>query len=351
MGNSSLNAGLHLQLERLDYYSGEYINGMIYIQINEMLTPCSLWFYFKGRETSQWTTGSGKHRRHHRGRSILANYSQQLFVWDRGLLQGSLQLPFSFCIPSGLPGSFLFQAVAKGSIEYICEVKLITQEKKVAKGIAQIFLKQAFDPSEFRLNVINESTANVKNCCVSKGRCLIKTTVPQNSYTPVDTINVRVELDNSESQLDIQWTVCTLLRCVRMFSNSGRQYFGKFPICLVRGEEMRAGNSLVSMDLPLNLAALPNGFVQSYSTTGKLVQCFYTIEVKAVLRGTCTCCGPTPKVETLVMLYAPYMEPPPLPPPPENWRPESLPQVDMQYNAVYDDKASSPPDDDFFKES
>lgn len=204
MGNSSLNAGLHLQLERADYYPGEYINGTIYIQINEPLIPCSLWFYFKGRETSQWTTGSGKNRRRHRGHSILANYSQQLFVWDQGLLAGSLQLPFSFCVPSGLPGSFQYQAVAKGSIAYICEVKVITQDKKTAKGVAQLFLKQAFDPSEFRLNVVNEFTANVKNCCASRGQCSIKATIPQNSYTPIDTINVRVELDNSNSQLDIQ---------------------------------------------------------------------------------------------------------------------------------------------------
>lgn len=136
-----------------------------------------------------------------------------------------------------------------------------------------------------------------------------------------------------------------------MFSNNGSRYLTKITICFIRSEEIRAGNSLVLMDLPLNLAEIQDGLIQSYSTTGKLVQCFYTVEVKAALRGICTCCGPTPKVEAQMMIYAPYMEAPPLPPPPENWRPESLPQIDMQYNASSDDRVSSPHDDEFFKES
>ena len=86
---------------------------------------------FKGKERTSWTereartvrnsrgeTSRRHYTHHYSGKHKIVDFSRPIFSWSDGLKQRSYSLPFSFVLPSNIPGTFYYKNESHAYIIY-----------------------------------------------------------------------------------------------------------------------------------------------------------------------------------------------------------------------------------------
>ena len=114
-----------------------------------------------------------------------------------------------------------------------------------------------------------------------------------------------------------------------------------------QGSGVEAGSGLAVIDLVIQLQESNIGSL--FSVKGTNVVCRYMLTMRAWLAVECGYCEEMPFTEIPVIIFSPTLLPPPLPPPPADWNPQTMGNVQMEYNQDYNNP-SAPIDDQFFQE-
>lgn len=317
------------------------------------MAPSTLHLCFKGKEVTHWQetrtvsttdnrgrTSSHTITDHFNGKSIICNFNSPIFKWDSSLNPGGYSLPFNFVLPSNIPNSFQYvNGPTKANIKYKFYAKLesVTNEELHAKTLIQI-QQGSFTYNE---NILTYKQVKLNTwCCCNQGECKISVMFPQELYTHTQAITCMVEIDNSQSKLDILEVACRLKLSLRLKCSGSKTYFRKFAVYsqsltyLIGAGTGPTTNAPLAMSL--NLASQNDFFKNMYSTSGKLIDCIYRVQVKAITNGVCMCCGQIPKVYHFVKIVPNAVSVPIVSQAPDNWNSSILRQVSLQYGSKYE---------------
>lgn len=357
MGGSSSkynkHGGMIIQLENSSCFGGQETTGMIHLKIHSPIGPSTLYLIFKGKEQTHWettrtvseTNASGQSTSrtvtdYHDGKAKVCNFHYPIYRWDYPLNPGGYSLPFAFFLPTNIPGSFHYQrGSTKADISYKFHAKLISVHDEKLKARALVQVRQS--AYMYNANILADKHARMKTwCCCDKGECKISVVFPQDSYNPTQIANCKAEIDNSQSKLDVLRVSCSLISSLRLKCSSSNTFFNKETVIsevIPRG--IPAGASPLvnsSIELSLNLPSRMQTLSNMHSTTGRLIDCLYTIEVKAEMDGSCMCCGDTPKVENIMKIIPNAVIVPSAPEAPPDWNPSVLQPISLQYDPKYE---------------
>lgn len=347
MGSGNSHGDLAIQLECGSYFSGQEITGMIHISIKSALDSSTLYLRFCGKEKTAWTEtrtetttdAEGKSTSttvtdYYGGKSKICNFSKAIYVWHNMLLPGQYSLPFSFTIPDNIPSSFHYnRGSTQAHISYSVRGLIQSMSNSRIKGKTQVFIKQAV--GMFNLNLKLEKFARMRSWCFGKGNCAIKVEYPQDTYNPSQIANFYVDVDNSESKVDVTGINCILYFTLRMKDNHYGSTFIKEEVIretvrlnIPSGTRVHQDSGIaISLNLPTKLHTLN----EMFTTKGKLIECIYTNVVSAVMDAYCMCCGDNPSIETFMNIVPNIILQPSAPVAPPGWSPEILSSVAIQY--------------------
>lgn len=346
------HGGIVIQLESSTCFGGTEITGMVHMSVQTPISPSTLYLIFKGKEKTHWeVTRTEKHNiggqkishtvtDYYDGKEKICNYHYPIYKWDYDMPVGGYSLPFTFLLPNNVPGSFHYASnTTLASIQYKFHAKLIGINGEKLKGRAVIQVKQA--SFGYNTNIQASKHANMKTwCCYDKGICKVSTVFPQDTYNPTETVNCIAEIDNSASKLDVLSVSCGLVSSIRLKCSGTHTHFVKQTIVSQTiPNVIKAGTSPLinsNVEMSLNLASRINELSEMHSTTGKLIECMYTLEVSANTEGSCMCCGDTPKVETIAKIIPNSLIEPSAPVAPPNWNPSVLQPVRLEYDQKYE---------------
>ncbi|OMJ78471.1 hypothetical protein SteCoe_21713 [Stentor coeruleus] len=354
MGGKHSHGSIVIQLESQYSRGNEEITGIIHISLKKPMPPSTLYLVFKGKEethwiesqTESWTDSDGNTQSrtvtdYYDGKHHICNYSQAIYIWNKGLYPGGYSIPFSFFIPSGLIGSFYYENLGTiGFIEYKMHGKLKSAngDKVTGKSPIQIILESHFVNTGLSVNKV----ALMKTwCCAKKGACRINAAFPQDSYNPSQIATVIVEVDNTLSLLNVKSISCKLIYSIRLICSTGRANFSKK--CIIEEYVPRyieAGQSLINnsaIEIKLNLLQHSDLLQRMYTTRSHLIECIYTLVIEASMEGSCICCGDKPCVESAMNIVPNVIQiQPSVPDAPQNWNPQVYQSAHVKYDSVYE---------------
>lgn len=328
MGSSDSKASstefgsITIQCPKRQFISGEQVDGIIYLNILKSYNGTNLVLNINGVEKSEWTErrGSGDNRH-------TVHFGQKVDTLERDLpiysfpdmiaTPGQYAFPFSFILPNNLPGSVHYHHSdgSKGSIKYSIEAKLESNVKtmKSISFSAPVYIKEllhkAIKPE------VMEKSENLLCCCfccISRGRTSFKYTTDKNAYMPGETVQVQIEVDNSQCKMDISRIKCQLTENATLVaSNHYQKLFESVVVANESKKGIQAGEKVdaIYIDLQLpheKLTESTEGGIAPTSS-GKAIKMVYSIDIELTMDG-CVC-GQMPRSKLFVQIYSAYVQP------------------------------------------
>ena len=140
-------------------------------------------------------------------------------------------------------------------------------------------------------------------CCFSQGEVRLTVLIDKNAYKPGETIQISLEIDNSESKLDITSVFVTLSRRFRLRSNIGDSSITSETI-----NSCSSNHSLRWRNLLSEVTETASGFDfprnrEDADSEMYNIECVY-LSVGAETNGAFMCCRGQPEVVTEVVIYS-----------------------------------------------
>ena len=315
-------AGVFINLQKMHFYPGEVVQGDIHLAIQEPLPPVSLHLKFSGIEYTYWCILDGDSGTRVYTQTLhIAEFNTLVCDWPEGLEEVSLTIPFNFKLPEDLPGSFEYHGPT-GQIKYTVVANLIDNELRECSQILPIVVKQVINPDEFRINVVEEVDALMTSvCCVSRGNCLIRGSIPKNTYFINETIQIHAEVDNSLSKIPIKFVEASLTMKLHVKAKRNKR-MGVHSLTHTQGHGLEKGSPVTAFDLTLDLN---NAGITDLrlGCRGSIVNSNYCVRIRGDVKVCCMCCGKLPVLNIpIILLPINNAQPPPVPPVPSNWDPK-----------------------------
>ena len=343
LGHSAGHVYLHL-LSRTAQ-AGSELSGVIYLKLNETVEASALCLKFNGTEQCQWPETRTESNLQgemktvteiYKGENRIAHWKFPIFIFTEGLIEaGDYSFPFQFHVPSNIPGTFhLERGKKKASINYNLIALIEGASRKIEKSVMQVQIAQALTTPIHA--VVSDVQAHITTWCFFKqGEVHLKANFSKNAYAPGEIAEIIVEVDNTNSRIAVSGIQGTLYRMLRLKSNTERTHASKDSIN--HTEIFQRVPSGESQSIRMNLS-IPNSRGElRYLTSvrGKHIECMYSIVVHASMEGWCMCCGGTPEVEQVVVLYPPQL--PGIQPPqaPSDWSPQLMPEKEVTVGEYY----------------
>ena len=289
---------------------------------------------------SDGTSSSRSVTEYYNGKAIICNFHYPIYRWDCLLPPGGYSLPFNFRLPPQLPGSFFYEKrCIKAIINYKFHAKLISIEREQIKASIPVHIRQGVYDYNANLS-LNKDARLVTWCCSNQGYCKINVVHQQDTYNPSQTAVVLAEVDNSNSKLSVNSITARLFFSLRLKCSGPSTYFFKetlitesIPIRIAPGAALLNSSAVqIQLNLPSCMQTLSN----MYSTKGALIDCTYTIEVRADMDGSCMCCGEQPSIQALMKIVPNIIIALSAPVAPPDWNPSVLDQVNIYYDPQYE---------------
>lgn len=102
---------------------------------------------------------------------------------------------------------------------------------------------------------------------------------------------------------------------------------------------MKAGEKLVginSQNINLELQSVRHLIDMAYTTKSSLIDCYYSLEIRADLEGVCLCRGDKYSFDTPISIYSTEAIEPRDIEAPVDWSPISYEQINIEYNSAFD---------------
>jgi hypothetical protein len=283
------------------YYSGQEISGVFIVNLIDPIQCCDLEFQFKGKELICAASNPPTPHKTHKKclQNIIIHYSSTIFKWDSELLPGKYKVPFQFCVPPDLPNSFHYRSSRlQARIVYEIHVKLNTPYETY-KDKVEVCIIQRNDI--IRENIeIAKSIKLVTWGCLKKGSVHARTEWPQDTYEANQDMECAVEIDNSDSSLEITGLSLVMYSRLKLRGYDRDDLIieeeildKNYPISLNRGEKL-IGSDMAKLKFPISSAE--ELLSQVHSTRGKSIECSFCIQLLIRTNGKYMRCGDKPEI-------------------------------------------------------
>jgi len=358
MGNAGFMSSnsIYIHLDKPVVTCGELVSGNIYLNITSPngFRSRGVYIELEGYEQARFVTSEMRELnvngelRQERYEEIRNQRRHFLHVripirqFQEQLMPGQYVFPFSFLMPTGLPGTFHESDMSRGWGDYLGQIYYKLEAECDHGGFlgrdvrhAQDLVVHAQAVAQIQPAIV-EKNANVKFCCcVDKGQIHMVAKFDKNAYVPGETAYIVVDVDN-KSETEIRTLHCKLKRRIALRAHGHRfskvEVLQDIPFPGVPTGQSRLGEQAVRMELPLTDRQW--GQVQP-GCRSDLVECEYWLEVECDIPWC-----PDVTIHLPVVLYHPpreyYMPQAPQgwsPPQNNNYQPYSCQNI-QQYSII-----------------
>ena len=264
---------IYLHTTKPDYCLGDVVQGTVYLNVVTPTDIDEIKFKAEGREKAHFYIGDSKHS----ARGIFFTRMGNLFEVKSTLQPGMYAFPFQFTLNDNyLPGSFFLDEWQKNfeiSIRYRLHVEVTvpgtfklgldhTQDLRVIKP-----LKQA----RTAVQAYKEEVVTYLGC-ISKGDVSLTANFAKNIYYPGETVEVKLQVNNSASQVDLKACSLELVRVTALYAKDSIEHRQK--ILKERSSPIAAGeicDRTIQMVLPTTMEA---------STIAMVMECSYELTIR-----------------------------------------------------------------------
>lgn len=317
-------------------YSGSVVSGNINISIKKHLQKARITLCFKGSENTSWMeqisvhghnaskSKKQKHIEEVKGKHSICNSIYELHKWENGLVKGHYVLPFTYQLPHGIPGTFLFQKdKTKAQIRYKFKVELFDENEQKIYDKQPIHIMQ--EALTYATDLSQIKKTKVACCwCFSKGNCTLEIFNQQDTYNPEQVANVVVKVNTTDSKSVVKRISCKLFYSMRLKSSNDMSHFTTLTLLQTSSTVNAKNEGLISdyqATLSLNLPTIKKKLEMMYTTRGTLIDFCYSIEVRASLKGCLFCLSERPSLTQTINVVPNAIILPSAPSAPEDWQP------------------------------
>ena len=344
MGNSysidTESGSIAIRVEQLKYYSGQQINGWIYLNLYKPFNSNDITILVTGKEKVKLVTVTTSNDQHgHQSRHVSVHkekyesfgYHYQILPYIPGQFPGGqYAYPFSFILPNDLNPSFEYNWSQEGhncyaKIEY--KLKAIMRDEQKKRLLKEKMRFVIDRPLSYNVNYPQNTRYQAKvqgYCSTDLGEIDIASACDKSEYLSGDVANVHMDVDARAMKADINKVIYSLNQNL-MFKAQGHTENKITP--LAKGEtkgirigEIYAGQTGFNFVLPINLQGS-----QQTNVDGKLVKCHYYLEQLCEV-ARCQCYNEDAKTSMAINIVNMTMQPFVMPPQMMNaWSPQVMP--------------------------
>ena len=246
--------------------------------------------------------------------------SYQIYSYKCTLANGSFCFPFSFAIDSNLPGTFECSGHSHGASVYYeleAEVAVPGMLTPNLRHNQELIINQPLGQQMAATETFKQAKVTFL-CCIPKGEVSMAANIDRNAYAPGDQVNLRLQVDNSHSQVNLEAASLKLQRTLTLRAE-GRSFSTTETVCKAKSMAITAGEKA---DRFIQIA-IPGK--AEPSTDGSLVRHSYELEVCLSVPWS-----PNVRINQPVQIYQParptFVAVPVMPP---NWQPQTMPMVQL----------------------
>jgi hypothetical protein len=306
MGNGGNSALITLNSPNV-FYPGDQVSGTVQLEIPKPIDITAILIRFTAKEYVHWseqrTSGSGKHRRTH---SVHFYGGHEMFNLEFPIQEvavsgfvGQFAFPFVFTLPHNIPGSFLYEGAATGSITY--KLKAVVNRASMFKSDIKnsISLNVLSRPQGIPKRINNGTRESVYVCCCcNKGEIDIQCRCECDEYKQGQEIVIFANITN-DANMSVKGVVAELISHITLFSHSGKQrnIAKVVAACDVLERPLDRGQSLLNV----LKVAVPAEAVQEVS--GRAVRHKYYVRIRTRVNW-----ASDPHVDLPVGVFANYFQ-------------------------------------------
>ncbi|XXQ39395.1 Arrestin C-terminal-like domain-containing protein [Plasmodiophora brassicae] len=359
---------IFVRTDRPSYVGGQNVTGTVYLNVKTPITTDGVYLRVQGVEEVSFNENKTRDtgRKDDYGQPIKETYvhkdrNQYMFFQTRvpvyfvsgALNPGQYSIPFTFTLPSDLPGSFYEETQDKRSDQdgyYRAAVSYTVAAECVSTQLFSFGSHTLESQCEMVIHakllssivgVTRQANATIRSwCCINQGVVSMRASFEKNAYMSGETAHVLLQFDN-QSTVDINSFQIKLFRSFKMTGRDGQ--FSRVQ-CL-RSEKypgIGAGQNTGDAARVISLELMGERGALAPQTRGRLVQCEYWIQVHIPVP-----CGSGDIDQDLpITVYAPQatIEQWTITPPP-SWNPTVVQQahVDVHAPPQYSQTPQAPP--------
>jgi len=352
---------VYVQTDRPDYVSGQDVKGNAYVNIVSPISCNGIFLTLEGTERTHWSErksrqipdgtnedGSTRYQteyytEEHRGDHVIIRQRSMLYnLGGQALNPGQYTFPFTFRLPTGIPGSFIQGNWADGIMMKGWNSGGWGEDSKeeFVRGIVSYTLEVEADAKEWfgdvkhrqpltiypalqtEIKAVKESkTANVMVCCcIDKGSATMTVYFDKNCYVPGEMCRIICEAKN-DSEVDFEAIKVKVKRQLTLRGTGGHQYNNVTELVREKFEGVKAktdATGAAARNVPVTLVDQKGLGAFVPETRGHLIECKYWAEVEFDIPY-----APDIEIRLPLTIYAP--QPPPdwaIAAPPGYWNPD-----------------------------
>jgi len=258
--------------------------------------------------------------------------------------QGQYVIPFSFMLPSQVPGSFEYY-----DNENIAYIKYILQIRALSSGKTEnitnsILLIVRQPPNFFQYPTKLSDTQTIRTwCCFNKGVSTLNVSYEKNYYCPDENVKMLCELNNRDCTINGSSIILSLFQVITLKDKKNRTKFLPRKVCESRYNAvyLAGQESFKPLELIIDDTTNPcryhvdkcghNFLFQDKNMISKLqatvqsnfVECKYYFQVSTEY-DSILCCNSRPTIDIPIILYIPDLRYNNQLYQPKNWNPQIL---------------------------
>eukprot|EP00357_Protocruzia_adherens_P036833 CAMPEP_0114982876 /NCGR_PEP_ID=MMETSP0216-20121206/6380_1 /TAXON_ID=223996 /ORGANISM="Protocruzia adherens, Strain Boccale" /LENGTH=442 /DNA_ID=CAMNT_0002344781 /DNA_START=126 /DNA_END=1454 /DNA_ORIENTATION=- len=347
MGNTQQNShgSMYIETARPFYSGGDTLTGTIHMNLLKPYNANQLYLYIKGSEDTKWyervkvynhkTKEWTKKTKKRTASYGLIHFKVPIYNWEKSrVYPGQYSFPFSFTLPTHLPGSFSYTSRlndASGDITYCLEGSLETNLPGAHAALTsrhQLKIRQKVDATAFKNNISTADQRSFYNFGLfSQGTCSLKCKFDKNAYTSFDKATVNVEVYNTANRLDIKEINIKLVQDIMLTNNYGkRQIRNTVDSAKIAGVKSGKNSPTGGFSLQLPL----KNYSEQTTTNGHSIWCSYRLVVTAKPKGL-FCWSKQPSCELpLIVFPSEFKAEVGMVQAPQDWQPQVFPENNFE---------------------
>ena len=279
---------IYIHTSKPEYYPGELVEGTVHLNVTTPADIDSINLLAEGFERVKFTIRGNDHTPRPNGRTStpgvdkICTAHRPVFIRTVNLLTtkstlqpGVFVFPFQFTLNNNLPGTCTVGCGdSQGSVRYTLHVQA------VVPGFFKANLEHLQDLrviEPLRKKAVATQAHKEENvtflCCIPKGSVSLSADLAKNVYYSGETVEVKLKVNNSESQVNLRGCSLELVQQVFMRSGKEEEAFG-LKVVREKSLAVAAGeicDRTIQMILPADMEA---------TTIGGIIRCTYELTIR-----------------------------------------------------------------------
>ncbi|PJF17204.1 hypothetical protein PSACC_03008 [Paramicrosporidium saccamoebae] len=285
---------IHIHTDKQQYYAGDLVTGQVTLSVVQPLHVDGVYLKINGNELTEFDVTRSRTVKdpHDPQKNIVETYTERvnghhtffrrrycIYATKSTLSSGNFVFPFQFQLDQKLPGTFEIYNKRQYSRSLQASLRYHVEAEVAVPGMLKPNLYHSQDiliNEPLRNMLMSSDTLKEAKvtflCCIPKGTVTMSANIDKNAYSPGETVQLHLIVDNSESQVDLEAFTLKLRKDLSVHAGSDT-FYGNGTVIKASSPGVRAGDRAdryIQLSLPHDTEP---------STRSKLIECEYELNV------------------------------------------------------------------------